>query len=56
MYGCGRDPIFMEKLSIYIRFFDFMHVNLFPFNAHYCHPKFVRMQQKTYFYAMCHIA
>jgi hypothetical protein len=23
-----------------------MHVNLFPFIAHSCHPKFVRMQQK----------
>ena len=26
-----------------------MHVNPFPFNAHFYHPKFVRMQQKTDF-------
>jgi hypothetical protein len=26
-----------------------MHVNPFPFNTHYYHPKFVRMQQETYF-------
>jgi hypothetical protein len=26
-----------------------MHVNLFSFNTHFCHPKFVHMQQKTSF-------
>jgi hypothetical protein len=26
-----------------------MHANLFPFNAHSFHPKFVHMQLKTYF-------
>jgi hypothetical protein len=26
-----------------------MHANPFPFNSHSSHPKFVRMQHKTYF-------
>jgi hypothetical protein len=33
-----------------------MHINLFPFNAHYCHPKFVHIQQETDFYAVYRIA
>jgi hypothetical protein len=30
-------------------FFVSIHVNPFPFNAHSCHSKFMRMQQETYF-------
>jgi hypothetical protein len=30
-------------------FFVSMHVNVFPFNAHSYHPKFVHIQQETYF-------
>jgi hypothetical protein len=37
-------------------FFVSMHVNLFSFNAHSCHPKFVRMQYETVFYAVYHNA
>jgi hypothetical protein len=29
-----------------------MHANLFPFIADSCHPKFVRMLEETYFYAV----
>jgi hypothetical protein len=29
-----------------------MYANTFPFNSHYCYPKFVRMRQKTDFYAV----
>jgi hypothetical protein len=33
-----------------------MHANSFPFIAHSCHLKFVRMQQKTNFYLVYQIA
>jgi hypothetical protein len=29
-----------------------MYVNLFPFNLHSYYPKFMRMQQETYFYVV----
>jgi hypothetical protein len=31
-----------------------MYANLFPFNLHCYHPKFMRMHQETYFYAVYH--
>jgi hypothetical protein len=49
----GSDPIIMEKMKNLNKiFFVSMHANLFPFIAHYCHPKYVRKQQKTYFYTV----
>jgi hypothetical protein len=46
-----RDPIFMGDIKhLNHIFFVFMHVNLFPLNAHFCHPKFVHMQRETNFY------
>jgi hypothetical protein len=36
--------------------FCYMHVNLFPFIVHFCHPNFMRMQQVTDFYVVYRIA
>jgi hypothetical protein len=33
-----------------------IHVNLFLFMARFCLPKFVHMQEKTYFYVVYRIA
>jgi hypothetical protein len=49
MHDCWRDPIFMKEIKYLNKIFVSMHTNIFPFNAHSCHPKFVCMQQETYF-------
>jgi hypothetical protein len=51
-----RSYIYGENKAFKSLFFVFMHVNPFPFNSHSSHPKFVCMQQKTYFYAVYHNA
>jgi hypothetical protein len=53
MHGCWRDPIFMEEIKHLNQiFFVCIHVNPFPFKAHSCHPKFVRIQEKTNFFGV----
>jgi hypothetical protein len=39
----------MQLGSLEPFYFVSMHVSLFSFNTHSCHPKFVRMQQETNF-------
>jgi hypothetical protein len=41
-----RDLIFIGEINHLNQIFVFMHVNLFPFNTHSCHPKFVHMQKE----------
>jgi hypothetical protein len=42
LHGCCRDPTFMDEIKHLNQiFFVSIYVNPFPFNAHFCHPKFV---------------
>jgi hypothetical protein len=54
LHDCCQDPTFMDEIKHLNQIFISKYVNIFPFNLHFYHPKFVRMQQKTYFYAMYH--
>jgi hypothetical protein len=50
MHSCCQDPIFMDEIKHLNQFFFVsMHANIFPFNQHSYHPKFVRMQRETDF-------
>jgi hypothetical protein len=39
----------MDEIRYLNQIFVSMHANLFPFNTHSYHPKFVRIQEETYF-------
>jgi hypothetical protein len=56
MHDCWRDPIFMKEIKHLNQIFVYMHVNPFPLNANYCHPKFGHMKKGTNFYAAYRIA